>query len=38
LRVFTGDILVERSFELVGMGQTGRCGAGFLLNNIVAPE
>lgn len=37
-RVFTGDILVERSFELVGMGETGKCGAGFLLKNIVAPD
>jgi len=27
-RVFEGDILVERSFELVGMGETGRVGAG----------
>jgi hypothetical protein len=35
-RVFTGDILVERSFELVGMGETGRCGAGFLFTNVVS--
>lgn len=35
-RVFTGDILVERSFELVGMGETGKCGSGFIFNNVVA--
>jgi hypothetical protein len=35
-RVFTGDILVERSFELVGMGESGRCGSGFVFNNPVA--
>jgi hypothetical protein len=34
-RTFTGDILVERSFELVGMGETGRCGSGFVFNNPV---
>ncbi len=34
-RVFEGDILVERSFELVGMGETGRCGAGVVLLNPV---
>ncbi len=34
-RVFEGDILVERSFELVGMGETGRCGAGFVMLNPV---
>jgi len=34
-RVFEGDILVERSFELVGMGETGRCGAGAVLLNPV---
>lgn len=34
-RVFTGDILVERSFELVGMGETGKCGSGFIFNNPV---
>jgi hypothetical protein len=34
-RTFTGDILVERSFELVGMGETGRCGAGALFLNPV---
>ena len=27
-RVFEGDILVERSFELVGLGSTSRAGAG----------
>lgn len=35
-RVFTGDILVERSFELVGMGQNGKVGAGAIFTNIVA--
>lgn len=35
-RVFTGDILVERSFELVGMGETGKCGSGFIFQNPVA--
>lgn len=35
-RVFTGDILVERSFELVGMGETGKCGSGFIFTNVVA--
>jgi len=35
-RVFTGDILVERSFELVGMGQNGKVGAGAILTNCVA--
>lgn len=35
-RVFTGDILVERSFELVGMGQNGKVGAGAILTNVVA--
>lgn len=34
-RVFTGDILVERSFELVGMGETGKCGSGFIFKNPV---
>jgi hypothetical protein len=34
-RVFTGDILVERSFELVGMGETGKCGSGFIFQNPV---
>ena len=34
-RVFEGDILVERSFELVGMGQSGRCGSGFVMINPV---
>jgi hypothetical protein len=34
-RVFTGDILVERSFELVGMGETGHCGSGFVFKNPV---
>jgi hypothetical protein len=34
-RVFTGDILVERSFELVGMGENGLCGSGFLMINPV---
>lgn len=34
-RVFTGDILVERSFELVGMGENGKCGAGFIFQNPV---
>ena len=35
-RVFTGDILVERSFELVGMGENGKVGAGAILTNGVA--
>lgn len=35
-RVFTGDILVERSFELVGMGENGLVGAGAILTNVVA--
>lgn len=35
-RVFTGDILVERSFELVGMGENGKVGAGAILTNCVA--
>lgn len=35
-RVFTGDILVERSFELVGMGENGKVGAGAILTNVVA--
>jgi hypothetical protein len=34
-RVFTGDILVERSFELVGMGENGKCGSGFVFQNPV---
>jgi hypothetical protein len=34
-RVFEGDILVERSFELVGMGESGRCGAGAVILNPV---
>lgn len=34
-RVFEGDILVERSFELVGMGETGRVGAGGIFLNPV---
>lgn len=34
-RVFEGDILVERSFELVGMGETGRVGAGAVFLNPV---
>jgi hypothetical protein len=35
-RVFSGDILVERSFELVGMGENGKCGSGFVFKNPVA--
>ena len=35
-RVFTGDILVERSFELVGMGENGLVGAGAIMTNVVA--
>ncbi len=35
-RVFTGDILVERSFELVGMGENGKVGAGAIFTNVVA--
>jgi len=35
-RVFEGDILVERSFELVGMGETGRVGAGFVFLSPVS--
>jgi len=35
-RVFSGDILVERSFELVGMGENGKCGSGFVMTNVVA--
>jgi hypothetical protein len=35
-RVFEGDILVERSFELVGMGETGKVGAGFIFQSPVA--
>lgn len=35
-RVFTGDILVERSFELVGMGESGKVGAGAIMTNLVA--
>lgn len=35
-RVFTGDILVERSFELVGMGESGKVGAGAIFTNVVA--
>ena len=35
-RVFTGDILVERSFELVGMGESGKVGAGYVFRNVVA--
>ena len=34
-RVFDGDILVERSFELVGMGESGRVGAGAIFLNPV---
>lgn len=34
-RVFEGDILVERSFELVGMGESGRVGAGAIFLNPV---
>ena len=34
-RVFTGDILVERSFELVGMGESGKVGAGAIFTNVV---
>ena len=34
-RVFTGDILVERSFELVGMGENGLVGAGAIIDNCV---
>lgn len=34
-RVFEGDILVERSMELVGMGETGRVGAGAVFLNPV---
>ena len=34
-RVFTGDILVERSFELVGMGENGKVGAGAIMTNCV---
>jgi hypothetical protein len=34
-RVFEGDILVEREFQLVGMGETGKVGAGFVFNNPV---
>jgi hypothetical protein len=34
-RVFEGDIIVERSMELVGMGETGRCGSGFVMLNPV---
>jgi len=34
-RTFTGDLLVEREFQLVGMGETGRVGAGFIFNNPV---
>lgn len=37
-RTFTGDILVERSFEIVGMGSTSRCGSGGLFLNVVAPQ
>ena len=35
-RVFTGDILVERSFELVGMGENGKVGSGCVFTNVVA--
>ena len=34
-RTFTGDILVERNFEIVGMGETGRVGAGAVFLNPV---
>jgi hypothetical protein len=34
-RTFEGDIIVERSFELVGMGESGRCGSGFVFMNPV---
>ncbi len=34
-RVFTGDILVERSFELVGMGENGLVGAGAIIDNCI---
>jgi len=34
-RVFTGDILVERSFELVGMGENGKVGSGVVFKNVV---
>jgi hypothetical protein len=34
-RVFEGDILVERSFELVGLGSTSRAGAGAVFLNPV---
>ena len=34
-RVFEGDIFVERSFELVGMGETGRVGSGAVFLNPV---
>jgi hypothetical protein len=34
-RVFEGDILVERSFELVGLGNSGRVGAGAIFLNPV---
>lgn len=34
-RVFTGDILVERSFELVAMGENGKVGGGYLFTNVV---
>jgi len=34
-RTFTGDVLVEREFQLVGLGETGRAGAGAVFLNPV---
>ncbi len=35
-RVFRGDILVERNVELVGLGETGQVGSGYLFTTVVA--
>jgi hypothetical protein len=34
-RVYKGDIIVERSVEMVGMGDNGLCGSAFLFQNVL---
>lgn len=35
-RTFVTDVIFEQSLNLVGLGATGKCGAGFLLQDVLA--
>lgn len=34
-RVFVTDVIMEQSLNLVGLGETGKCGSGFLFTNVL---